>query len=131
MTKNNRYVIYTILIMIGVIYSGCITDQSSSNKNKIVSEREAWFETKNSVVLGVGVTWDIGNGWTITAQSIDAKSNPRLVWLIISRNGTRLDDIVAPEGYTYNYNNIFSTKVASIYPGPTSDMVSLTNLDYQ
>ena len=110
-------------------YTGTITVTSNGGtKSGNINLRVA---TKDSAVLGVGETWDIGNGWTIVAQSIDAKANPRQVWLVLYRNGIKLDDYVVAEGKTYNYKNIFSTKVASIYPGPITDMVSLTNTNYQ
>ncbi len=80
--------------------------------------------------LAVGETWDIGNGWTIQANSIDAKAIPKQIWLTLYRNGIKLDDKVLSEGETYNYNNIFSLKIASIYAGATSDMATLTDVAY-
>ncbi len=80
--------------------------------------------------LAVGETWDIGNGWTIQANSIDAKATPKQIWITLYRNGIKLDDKVLSEGETYNYNNIFSVKIASIYAGATSDMATLTDVAY-
>jgi hypothetical protein len=81
--------------------------------------------------MAVGETWDIGDGWTIQANAIDAKATPKQIWITLSRNGIKLDDKVMSEGDTYNYNNIFSVKIASIYAGATSDMAILTDVAYQ
>jgi hypothetical protein len=81
------------------------------------------------ITLAVGETWNIGDGWSVQAQAIDAKATPKQIWLVLSRNGIRLDDKVLSEGETYYYNNIFSVKIASIYAGAVSDMATLT--DYQ
>jgi hypothetical protein len=81
------------------------------------------------ITLAVGETWNIGDGWSVQAQAIDAKATPKQIWLVLSRNGIRLDDKVLSEGETYNYKNIFSIKIASIYAGAVSDMATLT--DYQ
>ena len=81
------------------------------------------------ITLAVGETWNIGDGWSVQAQAIDAKATPKQIWLVLSRNGIRVDDKVLSEGETYNYNNIFSVKIASIYAGAVSDMATLT--DYQ
>ena len=37
--------------------------------------------------LSVGETWDLGNGFSITAGSIDAKATPKRVWLVLSDSG--------------------------------------------
>ncbi len=80
--------------------------------------------------LTVGETWDIGDGWSVQANSIDAKATPKQIWLTLYRNGIKLDDKVLSEGETYNYNNIFSLKIASIYAGAASDMATLTDVAY-
>ncbi|MFZ3167625.1 MAG: S-layer protein domain-containing protein [Candidatus Methanoperedens sp.] len=78
--------------------------------------------------LKIGETWNLKDGYSITAQSIDAKENPRQVWLVLSKNELRLDDKVLSEGETYRYGNILSIKVDSIYSGATSDMARFTEL---
>jgi S-layer protein (TIGR01567 family) len=45
-------------------------------------------------ILKTGETWDMGNGYTLTAQSIDAESMPRLAWIVLSKDGAKLDDKV-------------------------------------
>lgn len=71
--------------------------------------------TTDSKTLLVGETWDLGEGYKITAQSIDALASPKQVWLVLSKDGSKLDDKVIEEGlpggtgtqgvYTY-YSNI-------------------------
>lgn len=83
------------------------------------------------ITLAVGETWSIGDGWSIQANAIDAKAAPKQIWLTLYRNGIKLDDKVLSEGETYNYNTIFSVKIASIYAGAVSDMATLTDVAYQ
>lgn len=82
--------------------------------------------------LSQGESWDMGEGFTLTAVSIDAKAKPKQAWLALYKNGIKLDDKVLNLGETYEYftrtnNNIFGTKISNIYPGSTADMVTLTD----
>ncbi len=106
-------------------------------KNHSYKLAKLLIEQKNSTsdkkTMAVGETWDIGDGWTLTANSIDAKASPRQVWLTLSKDGVKKDDTVIQMGqiYTYVENNIggesnvplFVTYVDSIFSGATSDMV--------
>src|SRR3990170_4422814 len=63
--------------------------------------------------LAIGETWDIGDNWTITLQSIDVRSTPRMAWLVLGREGIKKDDIFVSSGtfgarsvYTYVEKNI-------------------------
>ncbi len=42
--------------------------------------------------LTIGETWDLGEGFSLTANSIDAKASPRQAHLILSKDGIKLDD---------------------------------------
>ncbi len=90
--------------------------------------------------LRVGETWDVGGGWALTANSIDARASPRQVWLTLSKDGVKKDDKVVTAGspdaisiYTYVESSIggesdvplFVTYVDSIFDGTTSDIVEL------
>ncbi|MCZ7382245.1 MAG: S-layer protein domain-containing protein [Candidatus Methanoperedens sp.] len=99
----------------------------------LIDQSDAVSEKKS---LAVGETWDdIGGGWTLTAQSIDAKATPRQVWLVLSKDGVKKDDKIIAQGqvYTYVEKNIggetdvplFVTYVDSVFAGATSDMVQL------
>jgi len=91
-------------------------------------------------ILTTGEPWEVGGGWTLTANSIDAKASPRLVWIGLSKDGVIRDDKVvsccAPSAkpiYTYVEKNlageydvpVFVTYVDSVWAGATSDMVQL------
>jgi S-layer protein (TIGR01567 family) len=105
----------------------------------IIEQGTAASEKKT---LQVGETWDVGGGWTLTANSIDAKATPRQVWLTLSKDGVKKDDKVVSSGtntsgakpvYTYVEKSIagetdvpmFVTYVDSVFAGATSDMVQL------
>ncbi|MCZ7362832.1 MAG: S-layer protein domain-containing protein, partial [Candidatus Methanoperedens sp.] len=90
--------------------------------------------------LAIGETWDIGDNWTITLQSIDVRSTPRMAWLVLGREGIKKDDIFVSSGtfgarsvYTYVEKNIsnetdvplFVTYLDSVFAGATTDMVQL------
>ncbi len=90
---------------------------------------------KEKKALTVGETWDIGGGWTLTANSIDAKASPRMVWLVLSKDGVTKDDRVIAQGGIYTYVEksiggesdvpLFVTYIDSMWAGSTSDMVQL------
>jgi S-layer protein (TIGR01567 family) len=108
--------------------------KGKANKTaKILIEQGATSAYKKT--LTVGETWDIGGGWTLTAQAIDAKATPRQVWLVLSLNGVKKDDIIVQQGGVYAYVEkslagetdvpMFVTYVDSIFAGATTDMVQL------
>ncbi len=96
--------------------------------NPVINIVEARTDTSSNLgskKLAVGESWDMGNGWVLTAQSIDART--RSVWLELSRDGSKVDDKIVNVGQVYSWNNIFSTKISGVYAGATSDTVSLTD----
>jgi S-layer protein (TIGR01567 family) len=98
----------------------------------IIEQGNSTSEKKSLIV---GETWDIGDGWTLTAQSIDARAFPRQVWLVLSKDGVKKDDKVIGQGSVYTYVEksfagesdvpLFVTYVDSVFAGATSDMVQL------
>ncbi len=98
----------------------------------IIEQGNASSEKKS---LTIGETWDLGSGWTVQAQSIDAKASPRKAWLVISKDGVKKDDKVINDGASYAYIEksfagesdvpLFATYVDSVFAGATSDMVQL------
>ncbi len=85
--------------------------------------------------LTIGDTWDLGGGWTLQAQAIDAKATPRQAWLVLSKDGVKKDDKVISEKTIYTYVEkslagetdvpLFLTYVDSVFAGATTDMVQL------
>ena len=105
---------------------------------KLLVEHGAAASDKKT--LTVGESWEIGSGYTLTANSIDAKASPRQVWLTLSKDGVKKDDKVITAGtseskpiYTYVEANVcgendvpvFVTYVDSVFAGATTDMVQL------
>ncbi len=98
---------------------------------KLVMEQD----TTDKRTLTIGDTWDMGDGYTLSAQSVDAKASPRKAWLVLSKDGTKLDDKVTNDGTTYTYfvENllgeskvpIFVAYIDSIFAGQTTDMVQI------
>ncbi|MCZ7394082.1 MAG: S-layer protein domain-containing protein [Candidatus Methanoperedens sp.] len=109
-----------------------VKNNSKKLARLLIEQGNATSEKKS---LTVGETWDIGDGWTLTAQSIDAKASPRQVWLVLSKDGVKLDDKVIGQGDIYVYTEksfagesdvpLFVTYVDSVFAGATSDMVQL------
>ena len=106
---------------------------SKANKlSKLVIEHGN--KTSDKKTITVGETWDIGDGWTLKAQSIDAKASPRQVWLVLSKDGVTKDEKVLAQGQVYVYVDdiaseldvpLFVTYVDSIFAGATTDMIQL------
>lgn len=104
--------------------------------NKIDKISKLLFEhgitASEKKTLAVGEKWDMGDGWELTAQSIDAKASPRQVWLTLSHKGQKLDDKVVAEGKVYTYTEpsiaeesdvpMFVTMVDSVFAGADGDM---------
>ncbi|MBU3966587.1 MAG: PGF-CTERM sorting domain-containing protein [Euryarchaeota archaeon] len=105
---------------------------------KLLVEHGAAASEKKT--LTVGESWEVGSGYTLTANSIDAKASPRQVWLTLSKDGVKKDDKVVTAGtneskpiYTYVEANVcgendvpvFITYVDSVFAGATTDMVQL------
>jgi len=61
-----------------------------------------------------GETWDMGSGYSIKVNALDAKANPEQVWISLEREGKKLDDMVITEGGIYAYRNFVSFRVSSI-----------------
>jgi len=105
--------------------------------SKLITEHGTSASEKKT--LTVGETWEVGDGWTLTANSIDAKATPRQVWLTLSKEGVKKDDKVISAGtggkpiFTYVEKSIcgetdvplFVTYVDSVFAGATTDMVQL------
>ncbi len=101
--------------------------------SRLVTEQgEASSEKKT---LTVGETWDVGGGWTVTVNSIDAKASPRQVWFTLSKDGVKKDDKIVAQGNIYTYVEksiggesdvpLFVTYIDSVFAGAISDMAQL------
>ncbi|MCZ7380253.1 MAG: S-layer protein domain-containing protein, partial [Candidatus Methanoperedens sp.] len=133
-TKQTSGVAGTHYAKLGWFAEPYVAMNGKSNKlAKLIIEQGSSSSDKKS--LTVGETWDIGDGWTLTAQSIDAKATPRQAWLVLSKDGVKKDDKVIAQGQVYTYIEksiagesdvpLFVTYVDSVFAGATSDMVQL------
>ncbi len=101
--------------------------------SKLIIEQGSAASEKKT--LQVGETWNIGDGWALIVNSIDAKATPRQVWITLSKDGVKKDDKVIWQGGIYTYTEkslagetdvpLFVTYVDSVFAGATSDMVQL------
>ncbi|NJD52046.1 MAG: hypothetical protein FIB07_04180 [Candidatus Methanoperedens sp.] len=90
---------------------------------KLVKEQKA--EEKKTLKLGT--SWDLGEGYNLTVQSLDTATNPRQAWLSLSKDGKTFDNRVVNEGEVYTYIEksvggessvpVFVTYVESIFTG--------------
>jgi S-layer protein (TIGR01567 family) len=71
---------------------------------RIIIEQEA----SENKTLGVGESWDVGDGWTLKVNSIDVNAIPRQVNLTLSKDGIKKEDRIVTSGtvdakpiYTY------------------------------
>lgn len=118
---------YLLIIWRGQTYIGIKGKSKKLVKFLLETEPE---EKQN---LEVGETWDLGNGYKLTAQAIDAKATPRQAWLVFSKDGTKLDDKVVAQGEIYTVNRdflaeernvpFFVTYIDYIFAGANSDII--------
>ncbi|VVB92403.1 S-layer protein [uncultured archaeon] len=66
----------------------------SSKLSKLILEQAAGDEK----ILSVGETWDIGDGFSLKLQGIDAKAFPKQAWMTLSKGESKLDDKIIEEG---------------------------------
>ena len=101
--------------------------------SKLVIEQGRSSSEKKT--LATGESWDIGGGWTLTTNSIDARASPRQVSLMLSKDGVNKDYKVINQNNIYTYVEkslagetdvpVFVTYIDSIFAGPATDMVQL------
>ena len=98
---------------------------------KLVYEQTA----TDKKTLTIGDVWEIGDGYTLTAQSIDTSTSPRQAWIALSKDGVKLDDKIIVQGQAYTYTKaslasetdvpVFVTYVDSVFAGATTDILQL------
>jgi|GEM_PF-2153131 len=119
---------YTPVVTTPVIAQTSIptpTPTPTPTSTPTVTPTPASISLPSSKTMTVGETWNLGSGYTLTTQSIDAMAAPRQVWIVFSKDGHKLDDKVIREGDSYAYGKIFSTKIASIYPVTNAEGVTV------
>lgn len=79
-----------------------------------------------------GDTWELGEGYTLTATSVNFSENPSKVQLSLRRNGVVLDDIWLPRENVYGFalpgengTPKLITYLDAVFSGATFDMIQL------
>ena len=76
-------------------------------------------------------TWELGEGYTLTATSVDYSKEPRKARLVLKRNGVELEDVWLKEKEVYRYptgeNELpkLITYIYACFAGATIDMIQL------
>jgi len=108
----------------------------NGNADKLV-ELLVEFEGDDKKTLSTGETWDLGSGYSLTAQQIDLDGNK--VWLVLDKDGKELDSEVVIGGestnasvytYTEDLSNeedvpVFSCLVDAVFRGTDSNIVQV------
>ncbi len=159
--RKIKYVIVTLMVVMAFI-SGCIGDTSQKYTTERGTDIKKPMETdgrSRSPVVTIGITtntpfptstftdlvkvgdknmtigenWNVGGGWTLVINAIDAKSNPRQVWFTLSKDGNKVDDVIMCPGdvYLYSaYGRYFIAEIYSVTSGSRTDRVSFKNVTY-
>lgn len=79
--------------------------------------------------------WNIGDGWVLTAQSVDAKVSPRQAWLRLSKDGIVKEDMIVVEDKIYSYvdktiankpgDPLFAVYIDAVFSSTVTDLVVL------
>ena len=128
-TKSSEGGYYVRLGWFGQKY---VAVNGKANKiTKLVKEQK----TEDTQTMAIGDIWDLGEGYTLTASSISTKGTPGQVYLILSRNGIKLEDMVITEGEAYTYVQddlagesdvpVFVTYAESVFVGTDGNIVKL------
>lgn len=92
------------------------------------------MDTDEKKTLTPGNVWDLGSGYELSINSVDAKASPRQAWLTLKKNGITLDDAVVGQAEVYEYSSkvlgdddvmIFAVYIDSIFSGANTDMLQL------
>lgn len=92
------------------------------------------MDSNEKKTLTPGNVWDLGSGYELSINAVDAKTSPRQAWLTLKKNGITLDDAVVGQKEVYEYSAkvlgdddviIFAVYVDSIFSGTTTDMLQL------
>ena len=76
--------------------------------------------------------WELGEGYTLTATSVNFSEDPRKARLVLKRNGVELDDVWLKEKDVYRYSQTeenempkLITYLDTVFAGTTIDVIQL------
>jgi S-layer protein (TIGR01567 family) len=118
-SNNGSY--YARLGWFGELY---VAVNGKANKlAKIIKDQDK----QEKQTLKLGTTWNLGEGFNLTVDALDVRTNPRQASLSLTKDGITLENKVVNEGevYTYTEKNlkgessvpVFVTYVESIFSG--------------
>nr|QNO47102.1 major S-layer protein [Methanosarcinales archaeon ANME-2c ERB4] len=90
------------------------------------------LEEDERKLLGTGETWEMGRGFTLTAQQIDLEGDK--VWFSLSKDGIVLDEWIVSAGEAYTYTEdicgvndvpVFSCYVDALFRGVDRNVVQI------
>ena len=90
------------------------------------------LEDDDGKLLGTGETWEMGRGFTLTAQQIDLEGDK--VWFSLSKDGMVLDEWIVSVGKAYTYTEsivgvtdvpVFSCYVNALFRGVDRSLVQI------
>ena len=102
----------------------------------LVGQGDCIYDKKTLLVVGPnefnGDIWELGEGYTLTATSVNFSENPSKAQLSLRRNGVVLDDIWLPRENVYGYalpgengTPKLITYLDAVFSGATFDMIQL------
>jgi len=92
------------------------------------------FDSSEKASLQSGQTLDLGNGYILKIQSVDARAAPRQAWVTVLKDGKNIDDGILQQNTVYNLRKtvggeedvlVLSAYVDSIFSGSEADMIQL------
>lgn len=118
-SRNGGY--YARLGWFGELY---VAVNGKANKlAKLIKEQDK----QEKQTLKLGTTWNLGEGFNLTVDALDVKTNPRQASLSLTKDGITLDTKVVNEGELYTYSEkdlkgesnvpVFVTYIESIFSG--------------
>lgn len=110
-----------------------LTKNSASKLVKLVTE----YKDGEKVSLSTGQTLELGKGYTLKIQSVDAKASPRQAWISLAKDGKTVDEGIVQQNESYTFRKtvggeadslVFAAFVSTIFSGGESDMIQLQYL---
>lgn len=90
------------------------------------------MDISEKITLVPGNAWNLGNGYELAIKAVDANTDPRQAWIVLSKDGKVLDDAIIQYHKVYEYTTkvlgddnvlVFAVYIDSIFAGTTSDMI--------
>jgi len=102
-------------------------------QGELMAHGDSSFE-KKTLQIGYdefsGETWELGEGYTLTAPSVNYREEPRKARLVLKSNGVKLDDVWLKEKEVYRYTPTEDNEMPKLityldacFAGATFDMI--------